>query len=268
MSLKLIKNGIYRLKNIYENMAFFIKFKVVVFNQRNLKYKSLIYHGFKISFIEPIAAYYEIKDIFLNKIYHFFSQSDKPLIIDCGSYIGISVLYFKHVYPKSRILCFEPDPSLVKVLKKNITQNHYKNISIVPAGVGSKEDLLSFFPTTGDGGGFNKKSGDLIKVPVTKLSKYITKDVDLLKMNIEGYEYKVIKEIEKKLHYVNEIIIEYHCFDEFPQNLDEILNILKRNGFKYLVTDATSSKIKTPFSLLKKYHYFNLIYAKKWPKND
>ena len=33
------------------------------------------------------------KDIFMNRIYHFEATRSNPLIIDCGSNIGMSILY-------------------------------------------------------------------------------------------------------------------------------------------------------------------------------
>lgn len=224
--------------------------------------------GFNIQYVEPISLYLELKDIFRNKIYHFSTNKKNPFIIDCGSYIGASILYFKSVYSDAEIIGFEPDPDIFKVLKNNVKVNKLQKIRLINAGLSLRAGVMKFFPDGRDGGSFyqvNKASKrGAVKVPVKKLSAYITKAVDLLKMNIEGAEYNVISEIENKLHLINEIVIEYHCFDELNQNLHEILTILNKNGFRYLVTDATNAKIKTPFILKKGYRYFNIIYAKKW----
>ena len=106
----------------------------------------------------------------------------------------------------------------------------------------------------------NKK---VSKIRIVKLSSYINRPVDLLKMNIEGAEGEVFEEIEDKLHFVKEIIFEYHAFDNLPQNLGKILIILERNSFRYLITNAVGKGINIPFHLPKKYQYFNLIYAKQ-----
>ena len=55
-------------------------------------------------------AYVGLKDIFVRRIYHFESHRSDPLIIDCGSNIGLSILYFVSTYPSSRVIAFEPDP--------------------------------------------------------------------------------------------------------------------------------------------------------------
>jgi len=75
-------------------------------------------------------------------------------------------------------------------------------------------------------------------------------------------EWKVLKEIEHKLYLVNEIIIEYHNFEELPQTLGDILQLFNKNGFKYLIGSIPGLEIPLPFRLYKNYKYFNLIYAK------
>ena len=218
-----------------------------------------------IEYTDPLSFYYEYKDIFINQIYNFNSENDKPFIIDAGGCIGVSVLYFKLHYPKSKILVFEPDNSLYSVLKRNIVQNKLKDIELIKAGLGKNEGKYKFYSDGLDGGSINDINGSstLVEVDIVRLSKYLTQPVDLLKMNIEGLESEVFEEIEDKLYFFKEIIFEYHCFNNLPQSLGNILNILDRNGFRYVVTDATNAKVPIPFSLPSDYKYFNLVYAKK-----
>jgi hypothetical protein len=58
------------------------------------------------------------KDIFIHRIYHFEAQRPDPLILDCGSNIGMSILYFKHIYPRARVIGFEPDPAIFPYLER------------------------------------------------------------------------------------------------------------------------------------------------------
>src|SRR5215203_998957 len=60
-----------------------------------------------------VASYSEI---FKRGIYRFETQSDSPVIIDCGANIGLSVIYFKRLFPAARIIAFEADPSVFDVL--------------------------------------------------------------------------------------------------------------------------------------------------------
>ena len=84
------------------------------------------YHNYKfnkkylIKFQNPQAFLFSMIEIFKENIYFFEANNEKPLIIDCGSYIGTSILFFKIHYPDSRIISFEPDEENFKILSDNI----------------------------------------------------------------------------------------------------------------------------------------------------
>lgn len=58
-------------------------------------------YGFKISFINKEEFELIYKDIFESGEYNFQTNNPKPFILDCGSHIGLSVLYFKKLYPQA-----------------------------------------------------------------------------------------------------------------------------------------------------------------------
>jgi FkbM family methyltransferase len=233
------------------------------------KYGIFFFKNMKIEYVDSLSLYHEFKDIFENKIYHFESQTKTPFILDAGGYIGLSTLYFKYIYPDAKIITFEPDPSIFKVLKNNVEKNKLGSVTLVNAALGAKDGTMLFFADGADGGfcidkdvlgKVNNKS----LVSVVQLSNYIDRPVDLLKMNIEGMEGDVFEEISHKLHLVKELIFEYHAFYNLPQSLGKILNLLDSKGFRYLITDATNAKIQVPFVLRKNYKCFNLVYAKNY----
>jgi len=218
-----------------------------------------------LQYCDALSFYYEYRDIFMSKIYHFNSESKTPIIIDAGGYIGLTTLYYKQVYPNANITVFEPDPYIYNILERNIRTNNTKNVSLFNQGLGVKNGILPFYPDGADGGTIhNAGQSRQIEVEIVKLSDYINKPIDMLKMNIEGMEKEVFEDIEKKLHFINEIIFEYHFFHNLPQSLGHILQILDRQGFRYLISDATSSKVTIPFSIKNDYRQFAIVYAKRW----
>ena len=219
---------------------------------------------YSIEYIDPLSLYFEYKDIFKKQIYYFYTKKKFPVIIDAGGYIGMSTLYSKSIYPRAHITVFEPDANIFLVLKKNVEINNLKNVKIINAGLGKINNFVEFYSDDADGGSMYKISNNKTKkIKIVKLSSYINQPIDLLKMNIEGAEGEVFEEIEDKLHFVKEIIFEYHAFDNLPQNLGKILTILDRNSFRYLITNSVGKEINIPFHLPGKYQYFNLIYAKQ-----
>lgn len=163
-----------------------------------------------------------IKEIFIDQEYAFTSRNKKPFIIDCGSHIGLSILYFKNIYPHARILGFEPNPENFRILQKNIRENKLEGITVLNAALSEKEgkDFLrvSFkkeAPWTWGDTIIKNMWGDedenkKIDVKTVKLSRYIDKPVDLLKLDIEGSEQKVLKEIAHKLRLIKQIRMEFH----------------------------------------------------------
>lgn len=162
------------------------------------------------------------KEIFVNEEYKFESRLKKPFIIDCGSHIGLSIIYFKIYYPDSKILGFEPNPENFEILKKNIETNKLRNVELVRAAVSDKEGKVplrvsfeekepwTWGDTIIDNMWGDEDENKKISVETVRLSKYITSKVDLLKMDIEGSEQKVIEEIQNKLSLIKKIILEFH----------------------------------------------------------
>src|SRR5215475_2749877 len=78
------------------------------------------FNQYKVRINDGPNFYYLYKDIFENRVYHFDAWRSDPLIVDCGSNIGMSVLYYKQEHPLARIIAFEPDPAIFRYLQENI----------------------------------------------------------------------------------------------------------------------------------------------------
>jgi hypothetical protein len=60
----------------------------------------------------------------------------------------------------------------------------------------------------------------------------LNRDIDFLKIDIEGAEFEVLNDSIDMLHNVKNIFIEFHSFVGQEQKLPEILNVLKIAGFR------------------------------------
>lgn len=186
------------------------------------------------------------KEIFVDKEYRFTSRKKRPFIIDCGSHIGFSILYFKSIYPKAEILGFEPNSENFEILQRNLTVNKLKDVKVINAALSNKngKDLLRISfeekePWTWADTIINNIWGDeddnkKIEVKTVRLSKYLNKPVDLLKVDIEGSEQKVLEEIKNKLYFIEQIIMEFHGTptNKDINNYEVIKKLLKDNSFK------------------------------------
>lgn len=203
--------------------------------------------GQKFSFNNLFEFLLLYKDEFVFQDYKFKTKNKTPFIIDCGGHIGTTALYFKKKYPKSEIIVFEPSPIPLKILKQNIKQNGYNDIKIVDAAVSTKKGFTQFFirrnpdeaswgDTTNISMRYNPEEYKKVKVKTVKLSSYIAKPVDLLKLDIEGMEAQVLKECKNKLKFVDNLIIEYHgdVSNKFNR-IEDIIKVIKENNFTYKI---------------------------------
>ena len=193
---------------------------------------------------------HSLEEIFKEEVYKFSSDTENPYIIDCGANIGLSIYYFKKFYPKAKILAFEPDDEIYKILGENISKiNDNNDIEILNEAVWTEDTELSFFSEGALAGSsitdFGKKN-NIKKVKAIDLKKYLNTTIDFLKIDIEGAENVVIFDIEPLLKNVKNLFLEYHGLVNEPQNLGEILNILKKQGFEYYIRLAADT-IQFPF---------------------
>ena len=154
---------------------------------------SVTFLGKSLKFSDNEAFIGMINEIFVKKNYMFNSENDAPVIIDCGANIGLSTIFFKQIYPKSKIFCFEPDPKIFEMLKYNLTQFNYNDIQIFNKAVWIKNEKLSFQTDNSWGGKIvSNEFENSINIDAIDLSSFLNQKVDFLKIDIEGAEYEVI----------------------------------------------------------------------------
>lgn len=64
-------------------------------------------NGWKLTFNDSKALVGMYNEIIFQELYRFESQNEYPIIIDCASNIGISVIYFYKRNPKAKITAIE-----------------------------------------------------------------------------------------------------------------------------------------------------------------
>jgi FkbM family methyltransferase len=210
--------------------------------------------GFEVTFLSYRALRKLFDEIFIEEEYCFIADSAQPFIIDCGSNIGLSILYFKKLYPGARIIGFEPFPTAFDVLTTNIAANRLTCVSVYNLAVARQQGSQTFYYDPSDLGSLrmslcaDRLKGDPIMVKTTRLSSYITGPVDLLKMDIEGAEPEVLDELNESgaLVHVKALFLEYHHhIDSRLDSLSVILDILERNNFGYLIRGGFRSPPRT-----------------------
>lgn len=97
-----------------------------------------------IKYLDAYGLLHSYKELFEENIYFFESENKAPTIIDCGSNVGLSIIYFKMLFPASTVVGFEPDPTLFKLLEANLESFHFTNVEVRNEAVWNKNEYLRF----------------------------------------------------------------------------------------------------------------------------
>lgn len=198
-------------------------------------------------YTDALGFLHSLDELFGEETYKFFSESEQPVVIDCGANMGLSVLYFKKLYPKSRIIAFEPDVKTFNILQKNV--RHLPDVELRQEAVWTENTQIKFYSEGSlansavvDFSGKNK----VTYVNAVDFKQFLNSKIDFLKIDIEGAENELIFHIKNDLSNVQHLFLEYHGLIGQEQNLGEILNLLKDIGFQYYIRVAGET-IKFPF---------------------
>lgn len=195
------------------------------------------------------------EEIFTHCDYLFETDSHKPVILDCGSNIGLSVIFFKLLYPEASVTAFEAHGPTYLLLKRNMEENKIEGVTIINRALHSKKGRKIWFYSSGEKPGAlgmtvvaEKPGHDKKDAVITDvLSAYIKTKIDFIKMDIEGAEMEVLPEIFSKdrARFLNKMIVEYHHHVSPSQDkLGSILSMFEKKGFGYFIT----SWAKPPFT--------------------
>jgi len=148
------------------------------------------------------------------------------VFVDLGANIGMSSKYASEA-GATEIYCFEPDPNLVKIIRKNVP-----NAKIYQNGIGNKNNTIELYHWP-----YNPVNvGPKYKVDVITLKDVINtieKDIDYLKIDIEGFEEGIFDDLTKEEYSkIKTLFLEHHN----PEKTEQLVSLLERNGLNVFVS--------------------------------
>lgn len=189
----------------------------------------------------------QYKEILIDEIYSFSPQYKDIYILDIGANVGTSVKFFRDTYPNAVIEAYEADPYIFSFLQHNVKETEKDTKTLLyQCAIWDENIDIEFYSEGADGGRINTKKNvgkNNIRVKAIDVLKIMEKypRIDFLKIDIEGSETKVLKRIANKLDKVENIFLEYHSIVNEQQTLDEIIFVLRENGFRVSFEGAPKS---------------------------
>lgn len=178
----------------------------------------------------------------LNFIYSILRENDN--YIDVGAHIGDSSLLAASKIKTGKVISCEPTPAIFNELYTNIKLNNFENI-IYPLqkAISDREGVAFFTLETASevnhlGSKVNGKKS--IKVLTTTVDTLVTqnslKKVELLKIDVEGFELEVMLGAKKSLHLnkVGMILFEVNpTVADISDRVDKVQKFLDTYAFSY-----------------------------------
>jgi FkbM family methyltransferase len=191
------------------------------------------------------------------------SKFSKPIVVfDIGAHYGETIKLFLNNLKIQKIYSFEPSPYNYQVLKKNISKYQPNKVEIFNFGLGEKISKKYINQTVESSSStinkINKDSKYLkrklkilnikdkdtfyhkLPIEVSTLDTFIEKkniqNIDLLKIDTEGYEFNVLKGLSNYSHKIKLIYFEHHYDDMIIKDykFGDINKLLKDKGFSMI----------------------------------
>lgn len=205
----------------------------------------------------------------MNFIYDFLKKDD--IFVDVGANIGAHTLMAASKIKTGKIFSFEPSAKALKYLKENIQINHLKSKVIIVDRVVSNINGFESF-TLGKHSEIDRigEKGDIFHktkmIPSVSLDKFLLENkidcVDLIKIDVEGAELKVLEGLKDYLSKgkVGVIIFEINSnCGVYGYSVKDIINFLEQNNFILYALDSKSKLSKLIVKDIDSLHTFNAL---------
>ena len=207
--------------------------------------------------IVNIDKYNEERLVSINKTLSHFLKfkpffSNIPIIFDVGGHYGETVELYNKLYEKSIIHTFEPNAEFYKKLKLFCTNQTNENNKIFPHNIalGEKVEKKKYFEyskTLYSGFYKLKKTANSNDHVIKKTFDFKTQSgdnfcklnninsIDILKINVQGYEPNVIRGFKQKLNNnkIKTIIVEFDYSHRYEKNvsISDLESLLAPYGY-------------------------------------
>lgn len=184
--------------------------------------------------ISVLLGLYEAK-----QTHCFYKLSkNKKVFWDLGAHVGYYTLLFKTANVNGLVFAFEPLPSNRYFFQKHVQLNKISEVHFFNKAVSNEKGKLRFNTGKSTVAGKIDDRGD-IAVEVIQLSNYLTLnkivEPDIIKMDIEGEEFKVLQDLEGILAHKKPVIFLSTHSDKVHE---KSLNLLLTFNYKLKPLDS------------------------------
>jgi FkbM family methyltransferase len=169
-------------------------------------------------------------------------------VADVGANIGYCTLLLRQLTgPSGAIIAIEPSPENLPELRLNIKRNKLHNVRLLEVAVGAASGKVSL--RKGMNSGVVPLNEGSYEVPIRSLDEILTEGIDLLKIDVEGYEGYALEGARNVIKRDRPIIfLEFHprAIAQYGHSFDSIHALLAQsyNSASYYDVPHQSSAIR------------------------
>lgn len=190
---------------------------------------------------------------------------DGDVVLDIGANIGWYALLLERNSPPSvRIYAFEPDPLNFGLLLANVQLNHAQKITAVPKALSDQRETktLYLYPNKNRGRHslipLAKGNGETVEVTTTTLNDFVDEyavdpaQIKFIKMDVEGYEYHVLRGASRLLETVPYVHTEFWPPYFRRGNIDQkgMVDLMLRYQYQPRIIDEQGNLYDIPYKKL------------------
>jgi len=162
-----------------------------------------------------------VEEVYDRGVYSGETIGSGATVVDVGAHIGaFSLLAGRRVGPKGRVLAFEPSPKTYALLERNLRANGLPWIKARPVAIADADAEVDLYVADDPG---NNPSADTltsrpgrraVRVRTLRLDDVLAEEnverVDVLKIDAEGAELRVLDGAAKTLARTRRLVMEVH----------------------------------------------------------
>jgi len=177
-----------------------------------------------------------IKEIFGDKIYRPIRGSAFTSVLDCGANGGVFAAYAQSQAGSAlrAYVGVEPDPDSFALLTELVHLRGMEPISTLFQGAVSDQDATASFNTDGSSWTHRLMEGGKLVVQTLTVNSILDraglKEVDLMKLDVEGGEKQVLEAWPTWCHRVKCVVVELHNF-EHPLDFKWFASLAQASGY-------------------------------------
>ena len=189
-------------------------------------------------------------------------ESEVKVVYDVGAHFGYSSMVLRTLFKNTKVYAFEPNEANLKAFNTHLSNNNISGIAIVPVAISDFNGKSVFFANNDVQS--SRSTGSFLEGTLTPLSSESYQDFvptevkvktldaiieekfpapDLIKIDVEGAENKVLRGASKLLKNKPKLLIEIHSI----RSMYDVLNLLKDYGYKSELLDDPKESLTRCF---------------------